>query len=176
MGNRQRRASFWGVRAPASLKRRGRGGRRVVPVRFLGRSRPSLIEARNSPGPGAPARTTFLGRSRPSLIEAGFGELVEFGDALFLGRSRPSLIEALRWLRQSTLSPRPFWGVRAPASLKHVFPHPRRVEASAFWGVRAPASLKLRIVVRAGSVPRPFWGVRAPASLKRYNAATGGFR
>ena len=61
--------TFWGVRAPASLKHEIAGGCVGNRRNFLGRSRPSLIEAQAAYA-AANAVSSFLGRSRPSLIEA----------------------------------------------------------------------------------------------------------
>ena len=128
---------------------------------FLGRSRPSLIEAEvgnflvsqgESPfwGVRAPASLklrltqpeyvwdgTFLGRSRPSLIEAvpGYGRPAR--KHCFLGRSRPSLIEAAI---RSVTAPRSrtFWGVRAPASLKQVYIDGKHCRGDGLSGAFAP--------------------------------------
>ena len=88
------RMPFWGVRAPASLKPEIEI-RADYPesARFLGRSRPSLIEARRRAASTSRPHC-FLGRSRPSLIEALVSDTGIVSDTDFLGRSRPSLIEA----------------------------------------------------------------------------------
>ena len=60
----------------------------------------------------------FLGRSRPSLIEAGAAGMRMRRSSTFLGRSRPSLIEATWMSLTISVTAVAFWGVRAPASLK----------------------------------------------------------
>ena len=137
------RAPFWGVRAPASLKPGRSAPGYQHNIAFLGRSRPSLIEAGTHLRCHA-CTPIFLGRSRPSLIEARFiiASMVDrFG--AFLGRSRPSLIEAFSSHRARAEPPPAFLGRSRPSL----------IEAS-----RAGAPL--------AGFGCPFWGVRAPASLK----------
>ena len=114
---------FRGVRAPASLKRRGLAGRAADPPTLPGRTRPGLIEAPTGPsrhprpcsrlfrGVRAPASLkprlrgirgrippgTLPGRTRPGLIEAGTDGRPPSGPTSSLpGRTRPGLIEARR--------------------------------------------------------------------------------
>ena len=108
----------------------------------------------------------------------------------FLGRSRPSLIEAARYFSPPRTDSRPFWGVRAPASLKPIpiraswsWPsrflgrsRPSLIEAACGWrGRRRPSSflgrsrpslIEASPSRRMPQKPAAFWGVRAPASLK----------
>ena len=134
--------SFWGVRAPASLKLWRLLSFGNSDVHFLGRSRPSLIEAGARRSRPTGTWRAFWGVRAPASLKQDAGDLF----------ARP---------------PDPFWGVRAPASLKRrCRGGGRDLEPPAFWGVRAPASLKPKTITDADLVAAPFWGVRAPASLK----------
>ena len=93
----------------------------------------------------------------------------------FLGRSRPSLIEADMRREFQTQFEAPFWGVRAPASLKQADEGILAAIPVAFWGVRAPASLKRHLYNSCGDMIHPFLGRSRPSlieAIRVVNAAS----
>ena len=81
---------------------------------------------------------------------------------IFLGRSRPSLIEAESGPHRFALRRPPFWGVRAPASLK---PPPRRSigrAGGAFLGRSRPSLIEASTPAAAAAAAIVLSGAFAP--------------
>ena len=128
---------FWGVRAPASLKPCASGEISEDKTRFLGRSRPSLIEAHPRHGRADVGLQPFWGVRAPASLKPAGGDRVR-DDA------------------------RPFWGVRAPASLKPEngsYPVPA---SDTFLGRSRPSLIEARRVPHSAEKDRRLSGAFAP--------------